>query len=450
MGHITMKNSREDLRKRLNGSVIGAPPHPALYEVLRLLFSEEEASIASRMPYGFSSTGRLSRVLKEPAETLEPKLNTMADKGLLFDLSRKGRSYWYLNPLVIGFFEFTMMRVRTDVDQKTVAHKMWEYMFEDPAMGLMRDVGLGGETQLFRPLVHEDGLPADYVEVLDYERASHIVADARAWTVGLCHCRHIAEHRNEPCTNYPAGRSNPMEVCMSFGEPAEYFARRGMGRAIDRAEAMDLLEASRAARLVQLGDNVQRRPTFTCHCCSCCCELLEGYRRLRETPFLQTSNYLPRIDNDTCTRCGVCVRACPVDSLRLADVPGVAPGTVTGPGKMRRTHVVELDEEFCLGCGVCATACGREKAITMQPRARRVHTPETTIHRVMLMALERGKLQNLIFDDPDNLGHGVLRSFFKVLLTLPPSKRLLANQQLKSRFVDFLIRKSQGRPGADT
>jgi len=33
---------------------------------------------------------------------------------------------------------------------------------------------------------------------------------------------------------------------------------------------------------------------------------------------------------------------------------------------------------------------------------------------------------------------------------LPPSKRLLANQQLKSRFVDFLIRKSASRPGADT
>jgi hypothetical protein len=33
---------------------------------------------------------------------------------------------------------------------------------------------------------------------------------------------------------------------------------------------------------------------------------------------------------------------------------------------------------------------------------------------------------------------------------LPPAKQLLARQQLKSRFVKFLVKQAASRPGADT
>jgi ferredoxin len=450
MGHISLKDSHYRLQQRLDQHPVGAPAHPALFDILKLLFSEDEATIAAQMPFGFSSTRRLARVLGRDEQALQPVLESMADRGLLFDLLRKGRSYWYLNPLVIGFFEFTMMRVRQDLDQKQIAHKMYEYMFEDPALAFIREVGTGGETQLFRPLVHEENLPEDYVEVLDYERATHLVQEANAWTVGLCHCRHVALHRGVPCTHSVGGREEPMEVCMSFGEPAQYFARRGMGRAIEKAEALDILQGAKAAGLVQLGDNVQRRPTFICNCCDCCCELLEGYRRVKETPFLQTSSYEPVVDHDGgCNRCGVCVKACPINALELAERPDAPPSEErTGPGWRNRTFNLQVDRKYCLGCGVCATKCNRD-AITMQPRTRKVHTPETTIERVMLMALERGKLQNLVFDQPRHAGHAAMRTFLKVVLTMPPTKQLLANQQLKSRFVKFLVKKASSRPGAD-
>jgi ferredoxin len=450
MGHISLKQSHDRLQKRLEGHPVGAPAHPALFDILKILFSEQEAELAAQLPYGFSSTRRLSRLLKRTEAELDPILNSMADRGLLFDLIRKGRNYWYLNPLVIGFFEFTMMRVRTDVNQKEIAHKMYEYMFEDPAMAFMREVGYGGETQLFRPLVHEEYLPEDYVEVLDYERATHLVENAGAWTVGLCHCRHVADHRGKPCTNSVADRADPLEVCLSFGEPAQFFARRGLGRAIEKPEALSILEGAKAAGLVQLGDNVQRRPTFICNCCDCCCELLEGYNRLKETPFLKTSNYEPEVAHDTCNRCGICVKACPVDALEMAEKADAPPEEERqGPGWRIRAFDVETVDKYCLGCGVCATKCPKD-CITMQPRKNRVHTPESTIEKVMLMALERGKLQNLLFDDPSAASHNVMRTFFKVLLTLPPGKQLLATSQLKSRFVKFLVNKAASRPGADT
>jgi ferredoxin len=444
MGHITLKQNYEKLRKRLDGNAIGAPAHPAIYDILSIIFSTDEAELCARMPYGFSSTRKLARILKVREEELLLRLEVMADKGILFDFSRKGRSYWYLNPLVIGFFEFTMMRVRDNVDQHRLAHSMYEYMFEDPALAFIKEVGVNGETQLFRTLVHEDQLPSDYVEVLDWERATSLIDEASAWAVGLCHCRHIAEHRGSPCTQSAAGLANPMEICLSLGEPANYFIRREMARKIDKSEALEIMIGAREAGLVQLADNVQKRPNFMCNCCKCCCEFLKGYRELGDRSFTLTSNYLPVVDDSACTRCGVCEQACPVEAISVRQRDGS-----NGSGKKRLSHEVVIDKDLCIGCGVCATSCSRG-AITMSPLKQRIHTPETTLERVMLQAVERGKLANLLFDDPGNVTHTALRLFFKVLLSMPPAKQLLASKQLKSRFVDFLIRGAKGRPGADT
>lgn len=62
------------------------------------------------------------------------------------------------------------------------------------------------------------------------------------------------------------------------------------------------------------------------------------------------------------------------------------------------------EESLCLGCGVCYSAC-KFGCITMKPRPRRVFTPETTFDKFVAMAIERGKLANLVFDDPDKLSH---------------------------------------------
>lgn len=237
MGHHTLKGQYLDLQRRLDQNAVGAPASEVLFEILSLLFTEEEAGLAARMPYGFCSTGRLARILGMPAEQLEPKLDLMAEKGLLFDVRQNEKAYWYLNPLVIGFFEFTMMRVRPTLDQKRVALKMHEYLFEDPASAFLMEIS-AGRTQLFRPLAHENTLEEGKVEVLDWDRATHMVGSARAWTVGLCHCRHVAQHRGTAC-------DNPMENCISLSAASQYLGRRGMARFISREECLDLLVQAR-------------------------------------------------------------------------------------------------------------------------------------------------------------------------------------------------------------
>jgi len=415
MGHLTLKQAAR-LTKRLDANPVGAPYSEVLCEILTILFTPEEADLAVRMPYGFSSLERLSRLLGLPAGELAPRLDRMADKGLVLDLRVKEKTLWVLSPLIIGFFEFTMMRVREEIDQEAVARAMHRYLFDDPENRMLHEIARG-DTQLIRPLAHEDMLDEEVVEVLDWDRATHLVDSAGNWGVGLCHCRHVSSHRGEPC-------EIPMEMCLTMGPPAEVLARRNITRAIEKAEALDILARGRDLGLVHLGDNVRKGAAYICSCCSCCCGILEGYRRLRDTGPLQTSNYIAAVDRDACTDCGACAKSCPVGALSLE-----------GSGQERR---LVFESQVCIGCAVCVRSC-RFDALTMKDRPARLIPPEHTMERVIRMALERGKLQALVFDEPDKVTHRVLRGVLAAILKMPPAKQALANEQLRSRFIRGIL-----------
>jgi ferredoxin len=90
-----------------------------------------------------------------------------------------------------------------------------------------------------------------------------------------------------------------------------------------------------------------------------------------------------------------------------------------------------------LGCAVCVDACPRG-AISLRARPTRVITPVDSVHRVVVMAIERGKLANLIFDTR-SAGHRALAAILGVILRLPPLRRSLASEQVSSRYLDRLL-----------
>ena len=57
------------------------------------------------------------------------------------------------------------------------------------------------------------------------------------------------------------------------------------------------------------------------------------------------------------------------------------------------------------------------------------------------MAIERGKLQDLIFDNRLLWSHRALAAILGAILKLPPAKRLLATQQVHSRYLEALVRR---------
>jgi hypothetical protein len=54
-------------------------------------------------------------------------------------------------------------------------------------------------------------------------------------------------------------------------------------------------------------------------------------------------------------------------------------------------------------------------------------------------AIEKGTLQNLVFDNQAFANHRAMAAVFGVILKLPPIKQALASRQFKSVYLDRLL-----------
>ena len=421
MAHHTLKSGYPQLVDRLNRFPQGAPPSEALYKILAMLFSEREAGLVALLPIKPFTAEQASRAWKLDLVETRKVLDTLAGRAILVDVERDGRSVYTLPPPMAGFFEFSMMRLRGDLDQHVLGELFYQYcnVEEDFIKALFTN----GETQLGRVYVHEPVLSSDNaLHVLDYERASEVIRTASQRGIGVCYCRHKMEHVDRAC-------AAPMDICMTFNGSAESLTRHGFARPVDVAEGLDLLQQAYEHNLVQFGENVRQGVNFICNCCGCCCEAMIAARRFGLLHPVHTTNFLPQIELADCTGCGKCVSVCPVEAMTLV--------SANDPHHPNRKQA-KVDEELCLGCGVCARAC-TQHGITLRSRPQRVITPLNSTHRVVVMAVERGKLQNLIFDNQVLWSHRALAAVLGVILKLPPLKQAMASQQMKSHYLEALI-----------
>ena len=87
---------------------------------------------------------------------------------------------------------------------------------------------------------------------------------------------------------------------------------------------------------------------------------------------------------------------------------------------------------------MCVPACP-ERGLQLRARAERVITPVDSVHRTVVMAIERGKLQDLVFDNRTLASHRAMAAVLGVILRLAPIKRAMASRQMKSRYLEALI-----------
>ncbi|MPN03824.1 hypothetical protein SDC9_151058 [bioreactor metagenome] len=85
----------------------------------------------------------------------------------------------------------------------------------------------------------------------------------------------------------------------------------------------------------------------------------------------------------------------------------------------------------------------------MTPRQQRVIVPETTYHKILTMAIERGKLANLVFDDPSKLSHRAVGRIVGAIEKSSPIKALMAMKPIKSAFLTAVVSKIKKATGAD-
>jgi len=402
-------------------------------EILETLFSPDDAALASRLPVVPTTVADLARRTGGREEDLRARLEVMAGKGLVLDLhdARTGATTYMLAPPVVGFFELSMMRLSDGLPKERLARAYEAYMAGDSAFDA--DVS-GVPTLISRTLVQETALYDDLAsEVLDWDRATAYVEQADSLAVTNCFCRHTAAHLGTAC-------DYPMETCMSLGAAARYLTRHGYARQIGREEGRELLEAAREHGLVHIADNVQQELNYICSCCACCCVELRSAQN--GMAVMQPSAFEPAVDGHRCTGCGDCARACPVQAVSL--VPRGASRGGAGNGSAPLTARVDLDR--CLGCGVCVGAC-RQDSLAMVRRPRAPHVPLNAVEYLTRRMLERGRLADLLVDGVVGRGPAFANAVLGAILSLPPAQRLLAGEQVKSRFVAFALARYQPPAG---
>jgi ferredoxin len=383
--------------------------------------SEKEASLVALVPIKPFTAATAARAWKTSLPEAEKSLDELAGRALLIDVQGRKNRYYVLPPPMAGFFEFSMMRLRGDLDQKVLAELYYQYLNVEE--DFIKALFTQGETQLGRVFVNEPVLSSENaLHVLDYERASEVIKTASHRGIGLCYCRHKMEHASHAC-------DAPLDICMTFNATAASLIRHGYARAVDIPEGLDLLDMAHGRNLVQFGENVRNRVSFICNCCGCCCEAMIAARRFGMLQPVHTTNFLPVVDIETCTGCGECAAVCPVEAMTM-----VSANDPLHPRKKR----AKLDENLCLGCAVCVRVC-KPESLRLVGRPERVITPLNSAHKAVLMAIERGKLQNLIFDNQALASHRVMAAVLGVILRLPPVKQAMASKQMKSRYLETLI-----------
>jgi ferredoxin len=427
MSHVTLRQSYKSLSDRLNLFPQGAPPTELLFGILQLLFTKEEAALVALLPLRPFTAAAAARNWKQAEGKALATLENLASRGMLLDVELGEERFFVLPPPMAGFFEFSMMRVGNGYDQKLLAELFYQYLNVEE--DFVKDLLCSGETRLGRVFVNESALGAGTaLEVMDYERASAVIRTSSHIGVGTCYCRHKMEHLNKAC-------GNPLDICMTFHSTARSLIKHGIARQVDVKEGMDLLQQSLGHNLVQFGENVRQKVAFICNCCGCCCEALLAAKRFAVLSPIATTNFLPEmVDRGNCNGCGKCVEACPVEAMGLVSA---------GDPRQSKRKQAKLQPDLCLGCGVCVRTCARN-VLSLRSRERRLITPVTTAHRTVLMAIERGKLQNLIFDNQAHWNHRAMAAILGAILKLPPIKQIMASRQMKSIYLDRLL----GLPGS--
>lgn len=320
--------------------------------ILKRLFSPEEARLAQLLTPRPESPEAIADRAGMALEEISGRLEEMSRKGLIFRI-RKGDQVRYMAAqFVIGIWEYHVNDLDPDLIRDV--NEYLPHYFKQPHQM---------HTSQLRTIPIPTALSADQ-NVMPYEEARKIIAEQDLLLVAPCICR--KEHQMTG-----SGCDRPMESCLVFGPGAEYYHENGLGRFIDREEALRILEDAERTGLVLQPSNAQKVVNI-CTCCGCCCQILKNLKTLPNPARYVASNYVARIDSELCIGCCACLERCQMDAIRVED------------------DIASLDSSRCIGCGLCVPTCTAE-AITLEskPEGERATPPASFMEMYQRMARER-------------------------------------------------------------
>jgi len=335
----------EIVRQKLILGPLYAPKHKKVYELMKILWSKEEIKILSYFENAdkYNTLRELEKKSGIPKKEIKSILERLRSKGTI----AKRVTKYSLIPLLPGIFErYFIYRNDTEENLKKVA-ELYRWFFKN----FLPPFLVESKLKLFRPRLPfdakeklieiDESLDVDS-QILPLELVSQLIDNYDMFTYIPCQCRLIAEYTGEPCEVAPAEMG-----CFLAGEGARSAIEGGFPN-LSKEEAIEYLRKTEKAGLIHscVADSSIESTLFICNCCSCHCGALVAAKEHKYYATL-ASNYIPKINNDLCTKCEICLNKCPMGVIyhKLPNEPDSS------------DERMFINEEYCIGCGVCATNC---------------------------------------------------------------------------------------------
>lgn len=305
---------------------LGYPDSNSLHLLLDRLLTEDEAVWLNLLP---NTPAQLAKKLGLDEKYVAVGLYDLFMRGLvLIDSHISGEPNYVFDSNPGRFMDMILFDPRYK-DEGSEFHSLWKEFFNNELVYAPRSP----EKLPFR-IIPIDKKIEDKRAILPFEQVSKIVKDAKKIAVQNCPCR----TREQRC-------NASLETCISLNKTAEYMLSRNVGRKIEVAEALQILQDAEEFGLVHETDNTDN-PTIICNCCSCCCVFLRAITFYKQENVIARSRYFAKVDKDKCVLCFTCIERCMFKVISFEE------------------GEIHIDPSMCYGCGLCSTTC-KGNAISM-------------------------------------------------------------------------------------
>lgn len=346
------------LAKFLDGLPGGFPSTETGVEIriLKKLFTPEEAEMAMKLSLIPEEAGAIAKRAKKEKKETADLLEVMSRKGLLYRVEKEGRPSLYMaTQYVIGIWEYHVNDLNPDL-----IRDMEEYIPTLFNLDTWKKVPQLRTVPVGRSISVE-------LDVMPYEKAEELIRSHNKFLVAPCICR-------KEKTMVGKGCQKPEESCLVLGSATDYYLKNGLGRNIEKEEALEILHEADKAGLVLQPSNSQKIVNICC-CCGCCCAVLRTIKNNPKPAEIVSSAFTVTYDSDLCTNCQVCVDRCQMDAITIAE------------------DSVDYNYERCIGCGLCVSTCP-SGAVTLvrKQKSSQPHVPKTFMETYIRLLRVRKKL----------------------------------------------------------
>ena len=308
----------EKLASALNKLPNGFPRTPSNVEieVLKKIFLEEEASIASQLNISMESVETIAKRVGLPIKETETQLLKMSKKGLLWSNKKENKLYFRLAPFIVGIYES-----QRETMNHELAHLIEDYFADGGAVGIMKP-----QPALHRVVPAQKALKSEWI--LPYDDVRAILLKSKTFRLVDCICRVQQNYVGRRC-------EFPLRTCLTFSTSE----RQPSENHISKEEALDFLDKAEEIGLVHTVSNVMNGLGYICNCCGCCCGILRGINDWGIENSVADANYYAEIEANKCSGCGKCRNRCQVHAIS------------------EKGGVSVVNHKKCIGCGLCVTVC---------------------------------------------------------------------------------------------